>query len=96
MIYQPLKEAAKLPDELQWRHVSYDPIGGVDFNREREWRICTDSLRLERRECLVIVPTADEAFNVMIHAHSGTECPEWLTTAMNFFGLEEWAPGKRE
>jgi hypothetical protein len=87
VIYQPLNDAQMLPQDLRWRHMSYDPTQGPDFTWEREWRICKDRLPLTRRECLVVVRTAEEAFDVMTHAASGTEGPEWLTTPMSFFGL---------
>lgn len=42
VIYQNASELELLPREMEWRHVSYNPIQGidwVDFTWEREWRL---------------------------------------------------------
>lgn len=56
VIYQPDKEYKQLPEDLQYRHVKYEPNKGVDFTWEREWRICVDALDLEPSHTTVVVP----------------------------------------
>jgi len=56
VIYQTDAEYAHLVNENQYRHVRYDPISGVDFTWEREWRIHTDALALESQHATVVVP----------------------------------------
>ena len=65
VIYDRPNMLVNLPKEHQYRFVPYDPAEGVDFTWEREWRIRTDALRLDPRQTLVIVPTADEAFQLV-------------------------------
>lgn len=55
VIYQPESEKKLLPRELQYRHVAFDPIS-KDFTWQREWRIQTESLQLERENILFIFP----------------------------------------
>jgi hypothetical protein len=100
VIYQPVNEYAALPAEMQYRHVSYDPVSGIDFTWEREWRIRTDSLVLEPRHTLVVVPDASEAF-YLGYLHSELEVdvdrdgtpegashqPTWVCVSLDFFGL---------
>lgn len=47
-----------------YRFVPYDPLNGIDYTWEREWRIKTDSLTLDPNNTLVVVPTATEAFDL--------------------------------
>ena len=53
------------PKELKYRFVPYDPEQGIDFTWEREWRIKADYLELDPKETLVVVPTSDEAFEIV-------------------------------
>src|SRR5262245_35390730 len=39
VIYQPDEEFDDLPESHRWRHVRFEPLNGVDFTWEREWRI---------------------------------------------------------
>ncbi len=55
VIYQHEREYDLLPDELKYRHVTYEPPS-VDFSWEREWRIQTDKLQLDPSDITVIVP----------------------------------------
>jgi len=71
-IYQPAADYALLPPEMQYRHVTYDLAAGIDFTWEREWRIKTDSLMLDPRKTLVVVPTREEAFDLM-YEHASLE-----------------------
>jgi hypothetical protein len=57
VIYQAKEEYEQLPESHRHRHVTYDPIKGVDFTWEREWRVLGESLPLEVDEATLIVPT---------------------------------------
>lgn len=65
VIYDHPKSIEDCPKSQKYRFVPYDPIQGVDFTWEREWRIKTDSLELDPKETMVIVPTSDEAFEIV-------------------------------
>ena len=65
VIYDHPNEFDKLPEDLRYRFVPYDPTEGVDYTWEREWRIKTDALQLDPKYTLVVVPTADEAFDLV-------------------------------
>jgi hypothetical protein len=65
VIYDHGDAFQQYPDSLQHRFVPYDPANGVDFTWEREWRIKIDELILEPKHTLIIVPTAEEAFEVV-------------------------------
>lgn len=70
VIYQPDKDYLKLPEELRYRHVTFDLDRGIDFTWEREWRIETDALNLEPEDCLIIVPHQehmDNLYNEFLH-----------------------------
>lgn len=58
VIYQAPEEYYDLPTSLQWRHVSYNPLGDkkCDFTWEREWRIKSDELELNPNEMLIVLP----------------------------------------
>lgn len=80
VIYQPDAEYERLPAEIQWRHCRYEPPG-VDFTWEREWRIPTDRLDLDRAQTWVFVPTPD-----MAH-HLAERRPGWRIVPLELFGL---------
>ena len=63
VIYDQPEGYDKLSNELKYRFVPYNPEEGLDYTYEREWRIKTDVLQLDHKNTLVIVPTADEAFD---------------------------------
>ena len=54
VIYQSEDEFYLLPDELQWKHVLYEPPK-VDFSWEREWRIRTDILNFDAQVATIVV-----------------------------------------
>jgi len=56
VIYQSDEEYYQLPDSHKYRHKVYDPLKGIDFTWEREWRIHTNELILDPSETTVIVP----------------------------------------
>ncbi len=43
---------------MKWRHMTYNPLADfpIDFTWEREWRIKTDKLHINRTDCSVIMP----------------------------------------
>ncbi len=103
VIYQSKSDFDLLPEHLRYRHVQYDPISGIDFTWEREWRIQTKSLRLDPQHTLVIVPTANEAFDLM-HNDSSLELnsvddegnpdsvyhkPKWMAISLELFGFKQ-------
>ena len=65
VIYDHPNAFENLPEDLRYRFVPYDPAKGVDCTWEREWRIKTDALQLDPKHTLVVVPTADEAFDLV-------------------------------
>ena len=59
VIYQPETEYDNLPENLQYRHVTYNPIKQpipIDFTWEREWRLCAEFLELDPEKCSVVIP----------------------------------------
>ena len=100
VIYEPDSEYEKLPGEFRYRHVRYEPNESIDFTWEREWRVKADQLPLNPKQTLVVVPTSQEAFDLMFEmARWEAEfdefgspeigCPElkWLVVSLDFFGL---------
>jgi hypothetical protein len=49
----------------QYRFVPYEPEKGIDFTWEREWRINAEALTLDPKHTFVIVPTSEEAFELV-------------------------------
>lgn len=101
VIYQPDSEYDLLPPELRYRHVRYEP-GAVDFTWEREWRIKANELKLDPKQTLFILPTADEAFD-FAYGHASLEGDDyddvgmprtfyhearWLAVSLDLFGLD--------
>lgn len=77
VIYQTKKEALSLPQDFQWRHVTYDPSDkdsvkkqGVNFTWEREWRLNDKQLSIHKAHSIIVPNTyfADELSNYL---HSG-------------------------
>ena len=65
VIYDHPDAFENFPQDLRYRFVPYNPVRGINYTWEREWRIKTDVLRLDPKHTLVIVPTADEAFELV-------------------------------
>jgi hypothetical protein len=65
VIYDHSDAFSQYPESLRYRFVPYDPANGVDFTWEREWRIRANELQLDPKNMLVIVPTSEEAFEVV-------------------------------
>ena len=60
VIYQTDEEFLRLPEDLRWRHVRYEPPH-IDFTWEREWRLRSDGLALEPASAALVVPNRDWA-----------------------------------
>jgi hypothetical protein len=65
VIYDHPRAYEALPPDQRYRFVPYNPEDGVDFTWEREWRLPGDSLELDPKHTLVIVPSAEEAFDIV-------------------------------
>lgn len=97
VIYDHPKSYDKLPNDLKYRFVPYNPKEGIDYTYEREWRIKTDNLQLSPRSTLVIVPTADEAFDMVYqfidpyppseHDMGGFDT-KWLAVSLDLLGVD--------
>lgn len=99
VIYDHPDAFASLPEEQKYRFVSYDPLRGIDFTWEREWRINVDYLELDPSGTLVIVPTSEEAFQFVYEfadlEPNGDEdgpwgvyhSPKWLAVSLDIFGF---------
>lgn len=56
VIYQADEEYNLLDESQRYRHKQYNPLKGVDFTWEREWRIHADELLLDSSVTTLIVP----------------------------------------
>lgn len=65
VIYDHPDAFSQFPQSLKYRFVPYDPEQRIDVTWEREWRIKIDFLELVPKETLVIVPTSEEAFEIV-------------------------------
>lgn len=54
VIYQPKSEYRKLPPELRYRHMSFNPCEGLDFTWEREWRVPSGVDISDENACLLV------------------------------------------
>lgn len=75
VIYDHPSGIEELSDSQKYRFVPYDPVNGTDFTWEREWRINTESLELDPKHTLVVLPTSEEAFE-LVYGFS-EEVPDW-------------------
>lgn len=99
VIYQPEIEYHLLPEELQYKHVRFEPEKGVDFTWEREWRIKAPKLILDPKETLIVVPDAETAFD-LAYLNAEVELDydrdpipqgayhvaKWMTVSLDLFG----------
>lgn len=74
VIYGPADDYDRLPENLRWRHVRYEPNSEppIDFTWEREWRIRAELLDLEPQNCLVVVPD-DSWVDALIQRHENQQ-----------------------
>lgn len=99
VIYDHPDTFALFTEDQKYRFIPYDPVRGIDFTWEREWRIKVDHLELYPRETLVIVPTSEEAFELVYELADiepdGDEDgplrvyhnPKWLAVSLDIFGF---------
>lgn len=65
VMYQPDADFDRLPEDMRWRHVRYEPSAAppIDFTWEREWRLRCDELYFSPQDVVLVVPDAEwEAF----------------------------------
>ena len=103
VIYDHPSNINLLPAELKYRFVPYDPANGIDYTWEREWRLNADFLKLDPKHTLVVVPTSEDAFNI-VYEFSDMEAdydyadgesyiagayhkPKWLAVSLELFGF---------
>lgn len=72
VIYDDESSIDNIPDNIKYRFVPYDPIKGKDYTWEREWKIKTEYLDLDPKHTLVVVPTSEEAFD-LVYGHASEE-----------------------
>lgn len=98
VIYDATAVLELLPPALRYRFVSYSPDADDDVSWEREWRVHTQELSLDPAHTLVIVPTANEAFEIAYggatiepsHDEDGQvdgvlHSPRWLVASLDVF-----------
>lgn len=81
VIYSDSKTFEQLPEELRWRYVNFNPPH-IDFTWEREWRINTDTLKLDPEQCVIIVPS-----RFHLNKISNLYGNKWLTMPLSVLGL---------
>ncbi len=100
VVYQSEQEYQQLPELLKWKHVRFEP-NLSDFTWEREWRIKTDKLELDPKQTLLVVPSADEAFELMYNnadeeydeydeegiPQKINHVPYWMAVSLDLFGI---------
>lgn len=85
VIYDHPDAREELTESQSYRFAPYVPFDGKDYTWEREWRIKIDELVLEPSKTLVVVPTAQEAFDIVYKSASvgivgydyEYECEDW-------------------
>lgn len=101
VIYDHPDTFDQYPQEQQYRFVPYDPTNDLDYTWEREWRIQSDSVELDPKQALVVVPTAEEAFELVYEMadiegeldedgmwQGPWHVPKWLAVSLDLFGYE--------
>jgi len=106
VIYDHPDNISLLPDNLKYRFVPYDPVNGIDYTWEREWRLNVDYLKLDPKHTLVVVPTSKDAFKI-VYEFADMEAdydyadgesyiagayhkPKWLAVSLELFGFTNW------
>ncbi|MGA4049786.1 hypothetical protein ACI2TP_21975 [Ralstonia nicotianae] len=100
VIYDSPEAFSNYPSSLRYRFCKYDPNCEIDFTWEREWRISADELHLDPEHTLVVVPTSEEAFEVVYEFASveadvdrdgstmgAYHAPRWLAVSLDMFGF---------
>lgn len=85
VIYGSSNEFNELPDSMRWRYVNYNPPS-LDFTWEREWRIKADTLEIDPKQSVIIVPTKRH-----ISELSDLINDDWLAVPLSILGLpSDW------
>jgi len=101
VIYDHPSSIDEFPASQRYRFVPHDPEQGIDFTWEREWRIRTEEFILDPSQTLIVVPTSEEAFEV-VYQFANVEAdyddagspvgayhePKWLAVSLDLFGLK--------
>lgn len=102
VIYQPEEDFLNLPECFKFRHVKYNPLEGIDYTWEREWRIHEDKLDLDPKQVTLVVPTRkwedyflDKYLGIMQAtamtlddmAFAGLSKPEWHFIVLEDLGV---------
>jgi hypothetical protein len=104
VIYDDPNALQNFPSGFQYRFVPYNPVEGIDFTWEREWRIKTEALQLDPKQTLAIVPSAEEAFELVYefaeleadvdvgdgeaYVSGVFHSPRWLAVSLDIFGFD--------
>lgn len=91
VIYQPEEEFDSLPENIRWRHMTYDPRGPnpVDFSWEREWRVKTGSLPIHPDDVVLVVDSVDSLRQVCLeHRFTGRMPPDIYDHLEDIFALD--------
>lgn len=85
VIYGPDSDYAKLPPDMQYRHVRFELCRSpeVDHTWEREWRIKTNALSIPPKEVTVVVPNREAKDAFLSDGHKG-----WHYIALSDLGIE--------
>ena len=102
VIYEHPDAFKSYPEAQRFRLAPLSFKEGLDFTWEREWRMPGASVRLDPRHTLVVVPTAEAAFDLMDRSvdppdgegTTGSEdiaqnyrFPKWMAVSLDLFGL---------
>jgi len=90
VIYDHPDAFASYPEAQQYRFVPYDLVAGVDFTWEREWRIKVDYLDLDPNQTLVVVPTSEEAFDLVYEFAEMKPDGDWDDFPSGFYYEAKW------
>jgi hypothetical protein len=87
-----MSEYDLLPDELKYRHSTYEPVGQkpTDWSWEREWRIQANELPLDPSCTTVVVPNRDWEDHIIAHhskRHIGFDT--WVTNKIPLTSSKE-------
>ena len=103
VIYEHASAFGTYATAQHYRLVPFDPQAGIDFTWEREWRIRATHLTLDPTSALVVVPTANQAFQLMDRflappTGEGTTAswdvqsqyhnPKWMAVSLDLFGVK--------
>jgi len=99
VIYQPDRYYNLLHDDLQYRHVRFEPHNNIDYTWEREWRIRTAELEFDTNDVTVILPNRawadwmrrqrDTATQIghIVTGGFGAHSPSWHSIVLEDLGV---------